>query len=90
MGAAIPHKIGRHVHAKARPDDTTPPPAPTGIDYLHLIEAQHTTELADRLRYSHLTGDPTDGHVPGQLALPGTDGSDTDGSDTDTGEEAPA
>lgn len=70
MGAAVPHKIGRHVHAKARPDDTTPPPAPvTGIDYLRLVEAEHTAELADKLRYSALP----DGHVPGQLPLPGTE-----------------
>ncbi len=81
MGAAVPHRIGRHVHHKARPDDTAPPPAPTGIDYLHLIEAQHSAELADRLRYSRLG----DGHVPGQLTLPSTD---TDGPSTDTGEEA--
>ncbi len=69
MGVAVPHRIGRHVHHKARPDDTTPAPAPTGIDYLHLIEAQHTAELAERLRYSELP----DGHLPGQLILPGTD-----------------
>lgn len=71
MGAAVPHKIGRHVHAKARPEvETTPPPAATGIDYLRLVEAQHTTELADRLRYSQLTDDD---QCPGQLTLPGTD-----------------
>jgi putative transposase len=75
MGTAIPHRIGRHVHHKARPDDTTPPPAPTGIDYLHLIEAQHTTELADRVRYSQLP----DGHVSRQPAPPSTG--------TGTGEE---
>jgi hypothetical protein len=68
MGKAIPHRIGRHVHHKARPDDTTPPPAPTGIDYLHLIEAQHSAELAERLRYSQLGEE----QIPGQLALPGT------------------
>jgi putative transposase len=68
MGAAIPHKIGRHVHHKARPDESTPPPAPTGIDYLRLVEAQHTAELAQRVRYRDLP----DGHVPGQLILPGT------------------
>jgi putative transposase len=39
MEPAVPHRIGRHVHAKARPDDTTPPAAPTGIDYLRLVEA---------------------------------------------------
>ena len=29
MGPAVPHRIGRHVHHKARPDDTT---APAGTD----------------------------------------------------------
>jgi putative transposase len=69
MGAAVAHRIGRHVHHKARPDESTPPAAPTGIDYLRLVEAQHTTELADRLRYADLP----EGHAPGQLTLPGTD-----------------
>ena len=79
MGHAVPHVIGRHVHAKARPDDTTPlEPAPTGIDYLHLVEAQHTAELADRVRYAQLRDETVpdepvpDGHVAGQLPLPGT------------------
>jgi putative transposase len=70
MGTAVPHRIGRHVHHKARPDEgTPPPPTATGIDYLRLVEAQHTTELADRLRYSQLADEP----IPGQLPLPGTD-----------------
>jgi putative transposase len=73
MGQAVPHRIGRHVHHKARPDDTTPPPAPTGIDYLRLVEAQHTAELAERVRYSQLP----DGPLPGQEQLPGISG-DTD------------
>ncbi len=79
MGNAVPHIIGRHVHAKARPDDTTPPdPVRTGIDYLHLVEAQHTAELADRVQYSQLRDESArdepvpDGHVAGQLPLPGT------------------
>lgn len=70
MGAAIPHRIGQHVHHKARPDQTTPPAAATGIDYLRLVEAQHTSELAERLRYSSLSEDI---HLPGQLTLPTTD-----------------
>jgi putative transposase len=84
MGHAAPHIIGRHVHAKARPDDTGPPqPSPTGIDYLHLIEAQHTAELAERVQYSHLRDDHprdeavADGHVRGQLPLPGTGSGET-------------
>lgn len=50
MGTAGRHKIGRHLHHKARPDDTASPPALTGIDYLRLVEAQHTAELAARVR----------------------------------------
>ena len=58
MGAAVAHRIDRHVHHKARPDDTTPPPpAATGIDYLRLVEARHTAELAERVRYSQLPDD---------------------------------
>ncbi len=68
MGAAVPHKIGRHVHHKARPDEGTPPPTATGIDYLRLVEAEHSAELADRLRYADLP----EPHVPGQLTIPGT------------------
>lgn len=93
MGPAVPHVIGRHVHAKARPDDTTAPEAaPTGIDYLHLVEAQHTAELADRVQYAQLREAPApdepvpDGHVRGQLPLPGTGGNHEDAMDDETGE----
>ncbi len=75
MGTAIPQRIGRHVHAKARPDETRPPePVRTGIDYLHLVEQQHTAELAERVQYSQLRDEPVpDGHVRGQLPLPDID-----------------
>ena len=79
MGYAVPDVIGRHVHAKARPDDTTAPePVRTGIDYLHLVEQQHTAELAERVQYAQLRDEQPlaepvpDGHVAGQLPLPGT------------------
>ncbi|HET8601198.1 MAG TPA: hypothetical protein VFL99_12790 [Segeticoccus sp.] len=94
MGEAIPHRIGRHVHAKARPDETTPPPAATGIDYLHLVEAAHTAKLAQRLAYSRIDSPPE--QVPGQLTLPGTDiqanttdanTTDADTTDVDGGQE---
>jgi hypothetical protein len=53
MGTAIPHTIGRHTHHKARPEaDEAPRQAPTGIDYLGLVTARHSDELAQRLRYS--------------------------------------
>jgi putative transposase len=79
MGVAVPHRIGRHVHHKARPDETTPPaPTPTGIDYLRLVEAAHVDELAELVRYSQLP----DGDVPGQPRLPGPGG----GAGEQTGE----
>jgi putative transposase len=68
MGKAVPHRIGRHVHAKARPDDTAPAPTPTGIDYLRLVEARHSAELGERVQYSRLP----DGHLPGQPRSPDT------------------
>jgi putative transposase len=59
-GKATPSRIRRHVHPKAHAD-TPPPPAPTGIDYLRLIETQHTAALAGHLHYAHLD-DPTPDH----------------------------
>lgn len=75
MGTAVPHRIGRHVHAKARPDEAAPvEPARTGIDYLHLVEQQHAAELAERVQYSHLTAETLpDGGVRGQLPQPEAD-----------------
>lgn len=56
MGTAIPHTIGRHTHHKARPEPSESPEsssaATTGIDYLGLVAARHSDELAQRLRYS--------------------------------------
>jgi putative transposase len=57
VGKAVPFRIGRHVHPKAR-TDTPPPGAPTGIDYLRLIADRHTRALGERLQYAHLS-DPT-------------------------------
>ena len=49
-GAAIPHRIGRHAHLKARPE--TPPqlPAPTGIDYARLRRDRQTRPSCARHR----------------------------------------
>lgn len=44
MGKAVPVRITRHTHPKARPD-AAPPPAPTGIDYLSLIAARRDAAL---------------------------------------------
>jgi putative transposase len=51
MGTATPLRIGRHVHPAAKPE-TTPPPRPeTGIDYLSLLEADHTAQHAVGINY---------------------------------------
>jgi putative transposase len=84
MGHAVPHAIGRHVHHKARADDPTPAaPTPTGIDYLRLVEQQHTAELAERVQYSQFHNDDKpvpDAHVRDRPPLPGTEPIDNDTS----------
>jgi putative transposase len=69
MGVAIPHRIGRHAHPKARPETPPTAPRPTGIDYASLISAAHHTELAAGINYDALTpgeGAPTNntGNTP--------------------------
>jgi putative transposase len=61
VGAAVPHRIGRHVHPAATPetpdpDQTTPA---TGIDYLRLVHDRHTAALHRRVNYADLTPDHT-------------------------------
>jgi len=65
-GTALPFQISRNSHPKARPETPAEAPKPTtGIDYLGLIDAAHTAELAGRVNYAalhepiDLTTDPT-------------------------------
>jgi putative transposase len=52
-GTAIPFQLTRHSHPKARPEIPAEQPKPTtGIDYLGLIDTQHTAELAERVNYA--------------------------------------
>jgi putative transposase len=99
VGTAIPHRIGRHAHLKARPE--TPPelPAPTGIDYARLIAEIHQTQLGTPgtgVNYAALAGSTLAGSTPASSntptssndQLPGqlnllTDGPVTDGPITD-------
>jgi putative transposase len=86
-GTAIPHRIGRHAHVKARPK--TPPEAPTstGIDYARLVGDAHHTELAKGVNYAALAGATLTvpaGELPGQLdLLPDLDVPDLDVPDLD-------
>jgi putative transposase len=57
-GKALPHQISRHAHPKARPETPPEPPtASTGIDYLALIDTEHTKTLAGKVNYAALSGD---------------------------------
>ncbi|MDT3446959.1 DDE-type integrase/transposase/recombinase [Pseudofrankia sp. BMG5.37] len=58
-GTATPFTLRRHSHPKARPDTPTEKPRPTGINYLALVDAQHTRTLAQKINYLALLDDPT-------------------------------
>jgi putative transposase len=69
-GLAVPFRIGRHAHPKARPDHAQPEPPPaTGIDYLRLVDAAHDAALASRVNYAALAGE----HHADQIAQPAND-----------------
>jgi putative transposase len=79
-GTAVPHRVGRHAHPKARPETTPDPaPAPTGIDYAAFLDATHQAELAAGVNYAALTRDDpaarpdsaaaASAELPGQLDL---------------------
>jgi putative transposase len=52
-GLAVPHQVGRHVHPAATAELGTPP-APTGIDYLALLDEAHQAELRRNIAYRDL------------------------------------
>lgn len=55
LGLAIPHRIGRHTHPKARLETPAPPPPPpTGINYLQLLDEQYQQQLATQINYAAL------------------------------------
>ena len=60
MGAAVPVRISRHTHPKARAE-APPVPVPTGIDYLSLVAARRAAETgARRVHFADLTRDDTE------------------------------
>ncbi len=70
-GQAIPHKITRHTHPKARPETTQEPPPPTGIDYLKLVTDTHHHQLAtdERINIGALYASAEPGQLPGQMSI---------------------
>jgi hypothetical protein len=95
MGRAVPMVIGRHCHPAARLEPGAgPPPAATGIDYLHLVETRAAAELGRRISYAGIGPDGAAGGE--QLTIPGPDWptigpartrSDDGGENSDGGDE---
>ena len=67
-GLAVPRKITRHSHPKAKPEEPGTPPPATGIDYLGIIAAEHAEAARrHRIRYDALAdGDGQPGQEQAQ------------------------
>jgi len=62
MGLAVPVKIAAHTHPKARPE-AQPAPAPTGIDYLSLVDRRREAEPLGRpIGYAAMSEDDERDH----------------------------
>lgn len=82
-GKAVPHRITRHVHPKARRETSEPVSPPvTGIDYLTLTADTHHAQVSRERRigfdalYGNRHTEPgsepstvADGQIPGQLSI---------------------
>jgi hypothetical protein len=76
-GRAVPHRITRHTHPKARPETPEPAPAPaTGIAYLQLVADAHQQQVAtdERIGFHALystgqTPPPEGDQLAGQLSI---------------------
>lgn len=85
-GRAVPHRITRHTHPKARPETPQPAPAPaTGLAYLHLVADAHQQQVAadERIGFHALyharpTHPPQHEQLPGQLSIDDVPPDDTD------------
>jgi hypothetical protein len=63
LARAVPLLVRRYVHPKAREEPAARQPAASGIDYLGLVAARRSRELAQRIDYRNLppAGGETDG-----------------------------
>jgi hypothetical protein len=76
MGLAVPYRIARHSHPRARPETEQPAAAATGINYLDLIVTAHEDHLAAGVNYAALTSnasatEPDDAQARLQTELDG-------------------
>ena len=72
-GRAVPHRITRHTHPKARPETVEPQVPATGIAYLQLMADTHHEQVAadERIGFHALysTATPQTDQLPGQLSI---------------------
>jgi hypothetical protein len=67
-GPAVPHRIHRHTHPKARPETPEPATTPrTGIDYLALVAQDHQQQITTDQKINYHALYP--GELPGQLSI---------------------
>ena len=72
-GRAVPHRITRHTHPKARPETVEPQAPATGIAYLQLVADTHHEQVAadERIGFHALysTATAQTDQLPGQLSI---------------------
>ena len=72
-GRAVPHRITRHTHPKARPETVEPQAPATGIAYLQLVADTHHEQVAadERIGFRALSSTATaqTDQLPGQLSI---------------------
>jgi putative transposase len=95
-GRAVPHRITRHAHPKAKPEIPEPVPAPaTGIAYLQLVADAHQQQVAadERIGFHALysttgqTPRADSEQLPGQLSIDDALADQVDAVDAVAGEQ---
>ncbi len=54
MGPGVVHRVARHAHPQARPEEPPEPVAPTGIDYLRVVADAHETRTRRHISYADM------------------------------------
>lgn len=80
VGRAVPHRIGRHTHPAARPDQVAPVVEPSGIDYLRFVETSHDHGTRRTIAYDSFAETTDDNQLAGPLQIPVPDNTEQDPS----------
>lgn len=70
VGRAVAHRISRHAHPQARPDQVAPVVEPSGIDYLRFVETRHDQTTRRRIAYESFAEATAADQLAGQLQIP--------------------